>query len=263
MGLRATRRKARFTSDERRRQGSLLVAIDTSGSHMNLGVQRGPHLLAVHSSYQPFSHARALLPALDLLLGGQGFRLDEVDVFGVCLGPGSFTGLRVGMSTVKSFSLATGKPAVGITAPEALAAATPGAGLAGSLIDARKGEVYSTLFRRSARPEEGASASPEGYPSGSLVEVLSTAVSSPEEAVARLLAGTDEPIQVAGSALVVHREAIAAAGGDRLRLAGPDGEFVDPAVFTRLCMAAFEGGRGCEAGLLEPCYVGEPPIHQR
>jgi len=251
MGLRATRRKRRFLKSNLRSEGPLLLAFDTSGQFLNIGLQKGNSVLAVCSSYQPFSHAEAILPAIDLLLESQQFVLDDVDAFGVCLGPGSFTGLRVGMTTLKSFCFSTGKPAVGLPATVVLAAALKTDLHIGCLIDARKGEVYSALLQhRTAH-----------YPAQA-TELLQPEASTPEEGLARLLAELDGPVILAGSACTTYARTFAGFGEGRVEFAGPEFDRVNPAVLATLCMDEFNAGRTQDAAALEPAYVGKPPIHK-
>jgi len=93
-------------------------------------------------------HAERLLPAISRLLGDAGERLEEIGLFAVAVGPGSFTGLRVGVSAVQGLSLACGKPAVGVSSLQALA--LNGSYFSGTIIpllDARRGEVYAGAYQ--------------------------------------------------------------------------------------------------------------------
>jgi tRNA threonylcarbamoyladenosine biosynthesis protein TsaB len=113
------------------------------------------------------THSERLMSAIDLILRQSDLNLDAIDVFSVATGPGSFTGLRIGLSTVKGLSFATGKPVVTVPTLEAFAmnfsySAYPVC----LMLDARKSEVYAAVFawekegfrktyeERSIRPEE-------------------------------------------------------------------------------------------------------------
>jgi tRNA threonylcarbamoyladenosine biosynthesis protein TsaB len=80
------------------------------------------------------------------LLDEVGLKMSDVDLFGVCVGPGNFTGLRVGISALKGFAAATGKPISGVTSLEAAASAAKGVTAVCAMVNAYKGEVYSQLF---------------------------------------------------------------------------------------------------------------------
>ncbi|GBE01423.1 tRNA threonylcarbamoyladenosine biosynthesis protein TsaB [bacterium BMS3Bbin06] len=94
-------------------------------------------------------HSEKLMKGIDFLLGVSDLRLDDIDFFTVSLGPGSFTGLRVGLSTVKGLAFALKKPVVGISTLEGFAYSFPvGEMMICPVFDARKGEVYTALFKR-------------------------------------------------------------------------------------------------------------------
>jgi tRNA threonylcarbamoyladenosine biosynthesis protein TsaB len=107
-------------------------------------------------------HAEVLLPAIDRLLLLTGLTPADVDLLACTVGPGSFTGLRIGVSTVKGLALATGKPVVGVSTLEVLALnAIPSSHLICPMLDARKNQVYTGLYRMgpdtlpyAVRPEE-------------------------------------------------------------------------------------------------------------
>ena len=93
-------------------------------------------------------HAEVLLPAIDKLFLMAALTPECVDLLACTVGPGSFTGLRIGVSTVKGLALATGKPVVGVSTLEALALnATPSSRLICPMLDARKNQVYTCLYR--------------------------------------------------------------------------------------------------------------------
>ncbi len=94
------------------------------------------------------THSRTLLPMAEQLLHGCGVEIGEVDGFAVAAGPGSFTGVRIGVATVKGLAMAGGKPCVGVSTLEAMAYGA--AGLQGNVccvMDARAEQVYNANFR--------------------------------------------------------------------------------------------------------------------
>ena len=93
------------------------------------------------------THSEELMTGIDFVLRHAGLKIGDIDVFGVATGPGSFTGLRIGLSTVKGFSYATGKPVVAIPTLEAFAWNFPcSAHPVCPMLDARKKEVYAAVF---------------------------------------------------------------------------------------------------------------------
>ncbi len=247
MGLRGTKRKARFKRDSVRFDGPLMLVADTSSSIMNVALQRGPNLLSAHSAYQPLSHARALLPAVELVLSEQGFKLEDVDGFGICLGPGSFTGLRVSMTSVKALAFDTEKPAVGIPAIDILAASVASGLPVGCLIDARKNEAYSALF-----------AAPDG--DGKRELLLKTEAGTPEAGIARILRAVEGPVCLVGSGCLSAPPELL--DDPRIHVADSRWHLPDIRTLARLCMERFEAGETSLIDHLEPVYVGQPPIHK-
>jgi len=93
-------------------------------------------------------HTEVLLPALEKLFLLTGLTVERVDLLVCTTGPGSFTGVRIGVSTIKGLALATGKPIIGVSTLEALAMNVfPSRKLICPLLDARKNQVYAGLYR--------------------------------------------------------------------------------------------------------------------
>ena len=94
------------------------------------------------------AHAERLMPSIEWLLKASGISIKEIDAFGVSVGPGSFTGLRIGLSTAKGFSFATSKPIVPVQTIDAFARTMPFCShMICPMLDARKNEVYAGLYR--------------------------------------------------------------------------------------------------------------------
>ena len=97
------------------------------------------------------NRAETLLPLIDLLFESTGVPLQDITGFALSIGPGSFTGLRIGLSTVKGLAYGWEIPVVGVSTLFAYAArVTDYEGLICTLLDARKNEVYAALFRKTA-----------------------------------------------------------------------------------------------------------------
>lgn len=124
-----------------------ILGIDTSTSCGSLGIIDGDRVVAECALHGKESHSTRLIPSVQALLSSAKLELKEIDGLAVSLGPGSFTGIRVGLSTVKGLAMATEKPVVGIPTLDALAhnfTFTPY--LICPLLDARKGEIYTALY---------------------------------------------------------------------------------------------------------------------
>src|SRR5207237_984200 len=130
----------------------LVLALDTATLHLSLALgERGPaglRLLA-EADHPPGTNHSVLLPrALEALLAGQGKALGDLGGLVVGTGPGSFTGLRIGLASAKGLAYALSIPLVVVSSLEAMAhEAGPGEGLLVPTLDARRGEVYYGRFR--------------------------------------------------------------------------------------------------------------------
>ena len=128
----------------------LTLAIDTATKTMSVALLSCGEIVAETFFNVNVNHSFLLLPVIDdIFLRGQ-VKLTEIDVFACTTGPGSFTGLRIGVGTVKGFALATGRPVAGISTLEALAFNAAGASmLVCPMLDARKEQVYTAIYRPS------------------------------------------------------------------------------------------------------------------
>lgn len=127
-----------------------ILAIDTSQKSLSLAVVADGLILAEFFIDSGRHHSETLMPAIEHVLRVTGLNLNMVDFFAVTTGPGSFTGLRIAAATVKGLALAVGKPVVGVSTLDVLArAAAPFAErLICPLLDARKNQVYTSLYEK-------------------------------------------------------------------------------------------------------------------
>ncbi len=153
----------------------LLLAIESSGRTPSVALLRADEPLGEIEGRRGRTGAESLLPAVDAVLSQAGIDLEAVSGFAVSIGPGSFTGLRVGVATVKGLAFGSDRPVVPVPTLAALArgaaaacGAEPGEVIV-SLLDARRGELYAGGWRiaaSGAEPERAAPAegvyTPEG-----------------------------------------------------------------------------------------------------
>jgi len=129
-----------------------VLGIDTSTSWGTVGLIAGEHILCEYSLEGKASHSERILKTIDRVLGDCGVSVEDLDGFAVSIGPGSFTGLRIGASSVKGLAFATGKPVAGVSTLDALAQNVRYcACLICPMLDARKGEVYAALYRNTEK----------------------------------------------------------------------------------------------------------------
>ena len=131
-------------------KGLLTLGVDTSTERRSVALVRGGRVLAESSSGLREGGSANLLADIDRVLGAAGVKLKEVGLYAAAVGPGSCTGLRAGLATVKGLALTTGRPAFGVQTLHALAFCVRPARRVVSLIPAGRGEVFAQLLSVSA-----------------------------------------------------------------------------------------------------------------
>ncbi len=126
----------------------LILALDTSGAKASCALMRDGALIAEEHKDTNLDHSRTILPLCEEMLKRHGVSMGEIDLFAASVGPGSFTGIRIGVAAVKGFAWAGGKPAASVSSLESAAWETEGDGLICALIKARDGEYYTARFER-------------------------------------------------------------------------------------------------------------------
>lgn len=131
---------------------------------------RGGHVLAESSNALREGGSANLLADIDRVLASAGVKLGEVELYAAAVGPGSFTGLRAGLATVKGLALTTGRPAVGVQTLHALAYCVRPAPRVLALIPAGRGEVFAQLLSASVEGIVTELESPTHVPPARLLE---------------------------------------------------------------------------------------------
>ena len=127
----------------------LILAFDTSSTSAAVALLKDDIILYDAIIHTGRNHSEILLPAIDHACSQLKLKISDIDLFACTAGPGSFTGLRVGVSTMKGLLLASGKPAAGVSSLTALALnINEKTGLICSVMDAGRGQVYTAYYRR-------------------------------------------------------------------------------------------------------------------
>jgi len=133
---------------------SRLLVIDTSTTACSAALMVDGNLAAEFLVNAGTINSSGILRCVATVMECAGLTTDSLDAFGVALGPGSFTGLRVGIATIKGLAIATGRPTVGFSSLAMLAMNLPHAAVpVCPMLDARKSEVYTALYRCRSLPE--------------------------------------------------------------------------------------------------------------
>lgn len=126
----------------------LILAFESSAKPASAALVKDGQLLSQYTQCSALTHSRTLLPMAEDMLKNAELRLSDVDLIAVAHGPGSFTGIRIGVSTVKGLAWAAEKPCVGVSTLEAMA--WHGLAVGGYIcpvMDARRSQVYNALLK--------------------------------------------------------------------------------------------------------------------
>lgn len=126
----------------------LILALDTTTASGSVALLEKTRLLGEINTETSGSHSARLLRSVDHILRANSLRIEEMAGFAVAAGPGSFTGIRIGLSTIKAFAFASGKPVAPVSTLSALALKLKDSKsrLVSPFQDAKKGEIYAALF---------------------------------------------------------------------------------------------------------------------
>ncbi|GAB4411129.1 MAG: tRNA (adenosine(37)-N6)-threonylcarbamoyltransferase complex dimerization subunit type 1 TsaB [Thermodesulfovibrionales bacterium] len=183
------------------------------------------------------THSERLMAEIDHALKQAGMKITDMDVFGISIGPGSFTGLRIGLSAVKGFSYATGKPIVSIPTLEAFAWNFPYSVYpVCPMLDARKKEVYAAVFRWRGNGFERVS----GETSIKPVELINA---------------IDGPTIFTGEGAILYRGMISGIAGEKAIFPAPQFMVPSPANVAYLGLKKAMNGELSEPVSLVPFYI--------
>ena len=222
-----------------------ILAFDTSSQITAVAVCEGARVLAVDANPAPTDarHAELIFPKLRQCLMQAGLTLQEIDLIAVGVGPGSFTGLRVGVATAKGLGLALHKPVLPVSSLEALAASASAhiaCGWIAACVDAYKGELFAALYRSS---EAG------------LSQVVAPFHAAPQLVAEQLAAvsGT-EPVALVGAGVFRYPELLA---GLPPRIQPLEARFAAPPAeaIAALAYAAYQRGEVVDLAGVLPVYL--------
>lgn len=125
----------------------IVLAMDTSSVNATVAVCNENKILGEYTISSERAHSQMIMPMLESMLSSLSMTVKDVDVFAVCLGPGSFTGVRIGMAAMKTLAQTLSKPIVGISATESVAASFPFSDkYICPIFDARRNDVYNAIY---------------------------------------------------------------------------------------------------------------------
>lgn len=215
-----------------------VLGINTSTILGSVGLVDTDQVVGEYSLNIPITHSERLMTCIDHLLTDTRVRLEEVEGFSITLGPGSFTGLRIGISTVKGLAFATGQPVAGVSTLEALALNLPNcANQICPILDARKKETYTALFRADT--------------SHRLKRLTPDLVISPQDLVREI----HGPVTFLGEGVEVYGNYLKRKLGRRASFVAPEFGYVHGAVVARMGVKVILKGKTLDLATFVPHYI--------
>jgi len=214
-----------------------ILAVDTSTPTCGVCVADDDHPICELYLTSGQTHSRHLMRAILKVLEASDLALEQIGGFAATRGPGSFTGLRIGLSTVKGLAYATGKPLAGISSLEALAQPVVGemARRVCAVIDARKNEVYYAIYRRV---------------NGHLAEDTAPCVGPPES-----IPTSDERTLFIGDGATLYEAVLRRRHADNAAIASPHLNVIRVSAVVHLAAYRFNSGHADPVETVAPLYI--------
>ncbi|KJR42347.1 peptidase M22, glycoprotease [Candidatus Magnetoovum chiemensis] len=190
------------------------------------------------------THSETLMLSIDHTLKRANIRLNEIDMYALVTGPGSFTGLRVGVSIIKGFCFAQKKPVAGVTSLEALAwnfaySIYPVCAIA----EARKNELYSAVFKWNSNADS-----------------FDISLNEAARNINELTELITEPTIITGTALAAYKDVISTALPDKAIFSAIEKNSINLAIVAQLGLLALKASNLIEPETLKPTYMKKPPL---
>jgi len=217
-----------------------ILGIETATKTGGVAIVSENGVLAEYTLNIEVTHSERLMSTVDRVLKDTGFTLANIDGYGVSIGPGSFTGLRIGLSTIKGLVFATGKPVAAVPTLRALAWNIPFSRYpVCPLLDARKKEVYAALYRHNGR---------------NAVQEIPEAVLS----LAKLAGTITGDVLFTGEGARLFAEDIQKIFGDRAYFAPLSSSVPSAASVAEIALMMLKGGERTDPDELVPMYIRRP-----
>ncbi len=213
-----------------------ILAVDTATRSLSVAVSDEGGVLSETLVHNRRTHSQTLMPAVDRVLAAAGLTAADIDAYAVVVGPGSFTGLRIGLAAVKGMAFAAGAPVVGVSSLAALAEGFYAAPLVCPLLDARKNEVYTACYR---------------FNGDRMEETAPPRVLSPAAAAADI----ETPCILVGDGALHYRKTLLSILGEAARLPPEPLHHIRASVVDRIARRRLAIGDTDDTAALAPFYI--------
>ena len=214
-----------------------ILAVDTATRSCSVAIVDDGMACAELTTVNSQTHTKHLMPMIDTVCDMSGLKIADMDGFAVTIGPGSFTGLRIGISTVKGLAWSLNKPVVGISSLDALAwQCIPAPYPVCTMLDARKQEVYYCRYR---------------FQDGKLKKDRSEQVIAPAEAINDIR----EPCLFIGNGANLYKEEIQEKLGELAHFAGGNQDIIRASSVAGLSFKRFVDHQTDDVASLVPRYI--------
>ena len=217
----------------------IILAVDTASTSCSVSVVDGTSVLSEYMVNHKDTHSRFVMEMIHTMLAACRLRASDLDGIAVTTGPGSFTGLRIGLSTVKGLALAIDKPVVGVNSLEVLARQVGGPGsypLVCPMMDARRSEVYAAVYR---------------FLDGKMTCESAPRAVRPEKALQNIT----EPCIFGGDGAVAYRDLITSTLPELAIVADGGDQFIRAATIGRMAVERFMARDIDDLDALKPVYL--------
>lgn len=222
-----------------------LLAVDTSGKVAGVALMEDGALVCEANLASGLTHSEKLMPLADASMKFAGWQPRDIDVFAAVAGPGSFTGVRIGVSAVKGMAEAYGRPVVPVNTLEALAASFPGfSGLVAPLLDARRAQVYCALY------------------DGDLNEIAKPAARALHDLLSEPAVLEAARVMFTGDGALAYHDEITAALGGKAMFAPAHLMLQRAGAAAALAWRKFSSGESMDAAALLPEYLRKSSAEQ-
>jgi tRNA threonylcarbamoyladenosine biosynthesis protein TsaB len=214
-----------------------ILAVDTATTSCSVAIVDKTSLLSEFTIDREETHSKHLMDMIKTVLRMSDLNFSDLDGFAVIRGPGSFTGLRIGISTIKGLAVASEKPVVGVSSLEALALqASYSCDLICPILDARKGEVYFSRYR---------------FLNGHLKKQIKECVAPPDKAIDNL----NESCLFVGKGALLYKEMILEKMGKLASFAPMIQNTIRASTLAYLSMVKFENNDIDDVDKIFPYYI--------